>query len=349
MIDSMFIGTRRIGRDAEPFVIAEMSGNHNQSLDRALALVDAAASAGAHAIKLQTYTADTITMQGAHQIEDAGSPWNGVELHALYSRAHTPWPWHRDIFARARSRGLIAFSSPFDESAVDFLESLEVPAYKIASFENEHYPLIKRIVATGKPLIMSTGVIDQPALDESVAYLRSLGAKKFVLLKCTSTYPASPEHTNLRAIPAMERRYGCQVGLSDHTRGIGASVAAVALGATVIEKHFTLRREDGGVDSTFSLEPDEVAALVRETKTAWLALGDPAFAMSEKERVQTILKRSIYAAKDMAPGHMIQVGDIKVIRPAKGLHPREYEASLGRSLARGIRRGEPLTAEHLTS
>jgi len=347
MSKSFFIADRRIGSDAEPFVIAEMSGNHNQSLDRALALVDAAADAGADAVKLQTYTADTITMPGAHRIDDAGSLWDGMELHALYTRAHTPWSWHGAIFAHARRRGLIAFSSPFDESAVDFLETLEVPAYKIASFENEHYPMIKRIVATGKPIIMSTGVIDQSGLDASVAYLRHLGAQDFVLLKCTSTYPASPEHTNLRAIPALVERYDCQVGLSDHTMGIGASVAAVALGATVIEKHFTLRRDDGGVDSAFSLEPEEVAALVRETKTAWLALGDRQFAMSDKEKTQTILKRSIYAARDMAAGHKIQPGDIKVIRPAKGLHPREYESSLGRALSREIRQGEPLTEDHL--
>lgn len=347
MSQTLAIAGRRIGPDAPPFVIAEMSGNHNHSLDRALALVDAAADAGAHAIKLQTYTADTITMPGAFHITDHDSLWNGLELHTLYQQAHTPWEWHPALFERAKQRGLIAFSSPFDESAVDFLESLDVPAYKIASFENEHYPLLRRVVATGKPLIISTGVIEQAALDETVAYIRSLGASDFLLLKCTSTYPASAEATNLRTIPDMAARYGCQVGLSDHTMGIGAAVAAVALGATVIEKHFTLRRADGGVDSAFSLEPEEIAALVTESARAWMALGQVSYTLSEKEKKQTVFKRSIYADRDMAAGHVIGPGDIRVIRPAFGLHPREFDAAFGRTLTRPVRRGEPLLADHL--
>jgi pseudaminic acid synthase len=347
MKNTFSIAGRRISPDASPFIIAEMSGNHNQSLDRALALVNAAADAGAHAIKLQTYTADTITMAGAYRIQDDASLWNGSELHTLYSQAHTPWEWHGPIFELAKKRGLIAFSSPFDETAVDFLESLDVPAYKIASFENEHYPLMRKVVETGKPFIMSTGVIDQLSLDASVAYLRSLGARDFMLLKCTSTYPASPENTNLRTIPDMAARYGCQVGLSDHTMGIGAAVASVALGATVIEKHFTLRRADGGVDSAFSLEPEEVAALVTETARAWQAMGRVSYVLSEKERAQTVFKRSIYANKDLSIGHRIELGDIRVVRPALGLHPREFETTFGRVLARAIRQGEPLTADHL--
>jgi pseudaminic acid synthase len=340
------IASRLISPNSPPFIIAEMSGNHNQSIDRALALVDAAADAGAHAVKLQTYTADTITMPGAHLIEDGNSLWNGMELHALYKMAYTPWEWHAPIFERAKKRGMIAFSSPFDETAVDFLESLDVPAYKIASFENEHYPLMRKVVETGKPFIMSTGVISQLELDASVAYLRSLGAKDFVLLKCTSTYPASPESTNLRAIPDMAARYGCQVGLSDHTMGIGAAVASVALGAAVIEKHFTLRRADGGVDSAFSLEPEEIAALVRETERAWHALGSVTYTLSEKEQNQTVFKRSIYANRDLAAGHEITTGDIRVIRPAKGLHPREFEQTHGRTLTRAIKMGTPLTEEY---
>ena len=307
------------------------------------------ADAGAHAIKLQTYTADTITMPGAYQIRDSNSLWNGLELHTLYQQAYTPWEWHPALFERAKQRGLIAFSSPFDESAVDFLESLDVPAYKIASFENEHYPLLRRVVATGRPLIISTGVIEQAALDETIAYLRHLGARDFMLLKCTSTYPASPENTNLRTIPDMAMRYGCQVGLSDHTMGIGVAIAAVALGATVIEKHFTLRRTDGGVDSAFSLEPEEIAALVTESERAWMALGQVSYNLSEKENKQTVFKRSIYADRDMPAGHVIGLGDIRVIRPALGLHPREFDAAFGRALTRPIRRGEPLLAEHLAA
>jgi pseudaminic acid synthase len=349
MTHNFSIAGRNIGPAAAPFIIAEMSGNHNQSLERALALVDAAADAGAHAIKLQTYTADTITMPGAHRIDDKGSLWDGQELHALYTQAHTPWEWHVPIFARARSRGLIAFSSPFDETAVDFLESLDVPAYKIASFENEHFPLMRKVVETGKPFIMSTGVINQPNLDASVAYLRSLGASNFVLLKCTSNYPSSPEHTNLRTIPDMVARYGCQVGLSDHTMGVGVSVASVAFGATVIEKHFTLRRADGGVDSAFSLEPQELASLVTESERAWLALGQVSYTLSDKEMAQTIFKRSIYADRDLPAGHRIAPGDIRVVRPAKGLHPRHFDATIGQVLTRAIRKGEPLTADDLSA
>lgn len=347
MMSSFAIAGRRIGPDAPPFIVAEMSGNHNQSLDRALALVDASADAGVHAVKLQTYTADTITMPGTYRIDDATSLWNGRELHTLYRQAYTPWDWHAAIFERARRRGLIAFSSPFDESAVDFLESLDVPAYKIASFENEHWPLIRKVVETGKPFIISTGVIEKPALDDTVSYIRSLGATDFALLKCTSTYPSSPEHTNLRTIPDMAARYGCQVGLSDHTMGIGAAIAAVAFGAPIIEKHFTLSRADGGIDSAFSLEPEEVAALVIETERAWQALGEVSYTLRERERAQTVFKRSVYAERDLPAGHVIAPGDIRVVRPARGLHPKEFESTHGRTVARLVRRGEPLTDECL--
>lgn len=341
------IAGRPIGPEHRPFLIAEMSGNHNQSLERALEIVDAAAAAGADAIKLQTYTADTITMPGSYRIADEGSLWNGKELHQLYREAHTPWEWHRPIMERARTRGLISFSSPFDETAVDFLESLGAPAYKIASFENEHYPLMERIARTGKPVIMSTGVIGEEDLTRSVAFLRECGIREFILLKCTNTYPASPEHSNLRTIPDMRERFGCQVGLSDHTMGIGAPIAAVALGATVIEKHFTLRRADGGVDAAFSLEPQELRMLAEESARAWMSLGEVCYAPGGKERTQMVFKRSIYADRDLEAGHVLEPGDVRVIRPALGLHPRLFAAVQGRVLRRPIRRGEPLTKHHV--
>lgn len=341
------IAGRPVGPEAPPFVIAELSGNHNQSLERAMALVEAAAAAGAHAVKLQTYTADTITMPGAWRIEEEGSLWRGEELHALYQRACTPWEWHEALFVRARELGLVAFSSPFDESAVDFLERLGSPAYKIASFENEHLPLLRRVAGTGKPVIMSTGVIEREALDESVACLRAAGVEELILLKCTSTYPASPETTNLRTLPDLSARYACPVGLSDHTMGIGVAVAAVAFGAVMIEKHFTLRRAEGGVDAAFSMEPTEVAALVTESARAWQALGEVSYTMGARERAQRVFKRSLYADRDLPAGHVLVRGDVRVVRPALGLHPREFEAVHGRRLARAIGRGQPLTAEHL--
>ena len=267
------IGKHTIGSQHPPFIIAEMSGNHNQSIERAFEIVDAAAAAGAHALKLQTYTADTITMKGVVTINDKKSLWYGMELHDLYKKAYTPWEWHEAIFQRAMDKGMVPFSSPFDETAVDFLEKLNVPAYKIASFENTHFPMIKKIASTGKPVIVSTGVATIADIDECVSTLRQNGCKEIVLLKCTSTYPASPENTNLLTIPHLAQLHDCVVGLSDHTMGIGASVAAVALGARVIEKHFTLRRAEGGVDSAFSLEPEELEALVIETKRAFLSLG----------------------------------------------------------------------------
>jgi len=342
------IGKRTIGTAQPPFVIAELSGNHNRSLERAIALVEAAASAGADAIKLQTYTADTLTMPGIHRIDNPDSPWNGRELHELYAEASTPWNWHETIFARARELGMLAFSSPFDESAVDFLETLDVPAYKIASFENEHYPLIRKVAACGKPLIMSTGVITRTALDESVGYLRKLGCTEFALLKCTSTYPASVSTINLHTIADLQNRYGCQVGLSDHTLGIGVPIAAVALGAGLIEKHLTLCRADGGVDSSFSLEPQELAALVSESRRAWEALGKVTYKLSEKEQAQSLFKRSIYAARDLPAGHRIGAKDLRVIRPSCGLHPRDYERVQGVALRKAISEGEPLRDEHLS-
>ena len=336
------IGVKAIGAGHKPFIIAEMSGNHNQSLDRALAIVDAAADAGAHALKLQTYTADTITMKGAYKITDTSSLWHGKELHDLYKLAYTPWEWHTEIFKRARQRGMIAFSSPFDVTAVEFLEKLEVPIYKIASFENTDHILLKKIAETGKPVIMSTGVSTIADLYESVQILRKHGSKEIILLKCTSTYPATPEDTNILTIPHMRELFNCQIGLSDHTMGIGVSVAAVALGATVIEKHFTLSRADGGVDSTFSLEPAELKALVVETERAWLSLGKISYTPTEKEKNSMAFKRSLFIAKDVKKGEIITAEHIRSVRPSTGLHTRYYEDVLGKRALQDLSEGSPL-------
>ena len=320
-----------------------MSGNHNQSLDRALAIVDAAAAAGAHAIKLQTYTADTMTLKGVHTIEDQKSLWYKYELYDLYKQAYTPWEWHQPIFERAKAQGLIAFSSPFDESAVDFLETLDVPLYKVASFENTDHPLLKKIAQTGKPVIMSTGVASVADIAQAVEVLHNNGCTQLVLLKCTSTYPASPQNTNLLTIPHLQQLYNCIVGLSDHTMGIGASVAAVALGARVIEKHFTLRRADGGVDSAFSLEPEELQALVTETERAFLALGHIQYGIQDIEKPSLAYKRSIYVAQNIKAGELFTTQNLRRIRPANGLEPKYYELLWGKQASKDIVAGTPLS------
>jgi pseudaminic acid synthase len=336
------LGSIPVGDQHKPFIIAEMSGNHNQSLERALAIVDAAADAGAQAIKLQTYTAETMTMKGAYQINDKDSLWNGRELYELYQQAYTPWEWHKEIFDHAGRRGLLAFSSPFDETSVDFLESLNVPFYKVASFENTDWPLLKKIASTGKPIIMSTGVSRLADIDESVALLQEHGCKELVLLKCTSTYPASAENTNLVTIPHLQKMFKCIVGLSDHTMGIGAAVAAVALGARVIEKHFTLSRAEGGVDSAFSLEPAELKLLVVESERAFLALGDVQYGVQSSEKKSTLFKRSIYIAKDIRAGEIITKEHLKIIRPALGLSPKHLDLVIGRQAKRDMSAGTPL-------
>lgn len=345
---SLRIGNHRIGTSHPPFVIAEMSGNHNQSLDRALAIVDAAADTGAHAIKLQTYTADSITLDvrgGDFEIDDSSSLWHGKNLHDLYSQASTPWEWHEPIINHAKSRGLICFSSPFDESAVDFLESLDVPAYKIASFENSHLPLIRKAASTGKPLIISTGLASIAELDEAVRTARSAGCENLVLLKCTSTYPATPHNTNIRTIPHLAKLFGCQVGLSDHTLGIGVSVGAVALGASVIEKHFCLSRQEGGVDSAFSLEPNELRSLVAETERAWQSLGKVVYGATEAEHPSLAFRRSIYIATDIHAGEVLTSENLRIVRPGKGLHPRFYDSVLGRRIRRDATKGTPLSMD----
>jgi pseudaminic acid synthase len=340
----MHIGNRRIGRDVAPFVIAEMSGNHNQSLGRALAIVEAAAKAGAHAVKLQTYTADTMTLAldtGEFFISDEQSPWKGVSLHELYKVAYTPWEWHKPIMERAQELGMLCFSSPFDESAVDFLEALEVPAYKIASFENIHLPLIRRVARTGKPIIISTGMATLGEIDEAARVARDAGCRDLILLKCTSTYPATPANSNVITIPHLRAAFNCEVGLSDHTMGVGAAVAAVAHGATVIEKHFTLRRADGGVDSSFSLEPEELHTLVLETDRARQSLGIIAYGPVEGEGKSLVFRRSLYVAEDMPAGGVFTPSNLRIVRPGKGLHPRYYEQLLGKRVTRAVRKGTP--------
>lgn len=344
------IGPAFVGMSHPPFVIAEMSGNHNHSLERALAIVDAAAASGAHALKLQTYTADTITLNvrgGDFEIADSGSLWNGKNLHDLYHQAHTPWEWHAPIMQRAKEKGMICFSSPFDESAVDFLEGLDVPAYKIASFENNHLPLIAKAASTGKPLIISTGMASLGELDQAVSVARSAGCKDLILLKCTSTYPATPSNTNIRTIPHLRQLFGCEVGLSDHTIGVGVSVAAVALGATLIEKHFTLSRAEGGVDSAFSLEPDELVSLVQESKRAWQALGEVRYGPTEAEQRSLVFRRSIYVAADIAEGEVFSESNIRIVRPGYGAPPALYYDLLGRKAKRSFSCGEPLNFEKL--
>jgi N-acetylneuraminate synthase len=343
---SFKIGNKNIGTNHKPFIIAEMSGNHNGDIKRALELVKAAADAGADALKLQTYTADTITMNhrgGLFDITDKNSLWMGRNLYELYQEAHTPWEWHEAIFDYAKSLGMLAFSSPFDETAVDFLETLNVPAYKIASFESNHFPLLKKVAQTGKPILISSGTSKLNELYESVQYLKSNGAKDIIIFKCTSTYPATPENTHLNTIPVFQSVFeDCVIGLSDHTMGIGASVAAVALGARVIEKHFTLRRADGGVDSDFSLEPEELKALVVETERAFLAMGNVQLNTQKAEEKSRQFKRSIYVTKDIEAGEAFTTENIRVIRPGDGLHPKFWEQVLGTKAAQDWKRGTPL-------
>lgn len=346
MNDRIRVAGRLIGRDQVPFIIAEMSGNHNQSLERALEIVEAAARSGAHALKIQTYTPDTMTIdldENEFHISDPNSLWAGSSLYKLYSAAYTPWEWHKPIFDRARILGMIPFSTPFDGSAVDFLESLDVPCYKIASFENTDLPLIRRVAATGKPLIISTGMATVAELDETVCAAREAGCKELILLKCTSTYPATAVNTNILTIPHMRELFGCEVGLSDHTMGIGVSVASVALGATVIEKHFTLARADGGVDSTFSMEPSELAQLVVETERAWQALGKVNYGATAAEEKSRVFRRSIYASADIAEGQPLTRDNTRIIRPGYGLSPKYLEQIIGRPARQAIKRGTPIS------
>lgn len=340
----MKIGSRDIGVAHKPYLIAEMSGNHNQSLDRALEIVDAAAASGADAVKLQTYTAETMTLDlrtPGFVIDDPKSLWNGRNLYDLYEEAHTPWDWHAPIMERARSHGMDCFSSPFDFTAVDFLEALDVPAYKIASFELLDIPLIERVAATGKPIIMSTGMATVAEIGEAVMAARRVGAQDIILLKCTSTYPAEPLNTNLATIPTIRSAFNCEVGLSDHTMGTGVAVASVALGASLIEKHFTLARADGGVDSDFSLEPAEFQALRDECDRAWQAMGAVTFGGTTAEEGSRMFRRSLYVVQDMQAGDLLTAENLRSIRPGFGLPPKFLNTLIGRPVARPVARGTP--------
>ena len=342
----MKIVGRQVGAGSAPLVIAEMSGNHNQSLERALEIVDAAAQSGAHALKIQTYTAETMTIDIREReffISDEKSLWKGESLFDLYKKAYTPWEWHEAIFDRAKKHTMLAFSTPFDRTAVDFLEDLNVPCYKIASFENTDLPLIRYVAATGKPMIISTGMATFAELDETVDAARSAGCKDLVLLKCTSTYPSTPDDSNILTIPEMRSRYGCEIGISDHTMGIGVSVAAVALGATVVEKHFTLQRSDGGVDSAFSMEPQEMAQLVIETERAWQALGKVQHGPTEKEKASLVFRRSLYVVADVKAGEKLTSTNVRAIRPGNGIAPKFYDEVIGKTAKRDIARGTPLS------
>ncbi|ABZ83332.1 neub family protein with antifreeze-like domains, putative [Heliomicrobium modesticaldum Ice1] len=380
MTQAFSVSGRMIGDEAPPLIVAEMSGNHNGSLERALQIVEAAAKAGAHAFKIQTYRADTMTLdvdQGNFRIDDQESLWSGKTLYELYAEAYTPWEWHRPILERCRELGMIGFSTPYDATAVDFLETLDVPIYKIASFELTDLPLIRRVAATGKPILMSTGMATVAEIDEAVRTARASGCRQLVLLKCTSSYPASPAASHLRTIPQLLQLFGggrgwhgepvsaatrtgrwpgagsegqgaggamaVQVGLSDHTLGIGVAVAAVALGASVIEKHVTLSRADGGVDAAFSLEPHELAMLVTETERAWQALGQVHFGPLPGESTSLAHRRSLYVAEDMAAGELFTAQNLRVVRPGHGLPPKYYETLLGRAVNRPVAKGTPVT------
>lgn len=336
-----------IGVEHPPFVIAEMSGNHNHSLEQALRIVEAAAAAGASAVKLQTYTPDTMTIDrrdGEFFIDDGGL-WQGRSLYDLYAEAFTPWEWHAPIFQRCRELGIIGFSSAFDQSSVDFLEGLDVPAYKIASLEMTDVELVAKVAATGKPVIVSTGMATLGEIDETVRVARENGCRDLVLLRCTSAYPAKAADANLASIPVLKQAFGCAVGLSDHTMGSHVAVAAVALGACVIEKHFTLKRADGGVDAAFSLEPDEFAQLVRDTRDTREALGRPSFQTVASEATAKLHRRSLYVTEDIAAGEAFTDENLRSIRPGLGLPVKYRKALLGSRASRAIKRGTPMSWE----
>ncbi|WP_445680487.1 pseudaminic acid synthase [Radicibacter daui] len=333
-----------VGKDSRPFIIAEMSGNHNRDIGRAFALIEAAKDAGASAVKLQTYTADTITLNSDRpEFLIKGGPWGGRRLYDLYEEAHTPWEWHEALFQKAADLGIVIFSSPFDASAVDLLAGLGAPAYKIASFELVDLPLIETVARQGKPMIMSTGLANLGEIEAAVSTARAAGCRELVLLHCISSYPAPAEDSNLLTMPHIGQTFGCPVGLSDHTQGTAVSVAAVALGATVIEKHLTLRRADGGPDSGFSLEPEEFAVLVRDCNMAWSALGRINYDPKGSEQGNAQFRRSLYATRDIATGERLTVDNVRSVRPGHGLPPADLPKVLGSVARRPIARATPLS------
>ncbi len=344
-MQDILLGSHRIGAGQPPFIIAEMSGNHGQSLERALAIVDASADAGCQGLKIQTSTPDMLTLDSREPdfvVRGANQDWEGQSLYELYTTNFTPFEWHAAIFARAQERGMVGFSSPFGLEAIEFLESVGCPAYKIASFENNWPALIRRAAQTGKPVIVSTGMADLADLERLVSIVRSEGNEQLILLKCTSTYPAEPHNTNLRTIPHLRELFDCQVGLSDHTMGTGVSVAATVLGATVIEKHLTLSRADGGPDGSFSMEPAEMARLVHECRQAQQALGGVYYGPTAAERKSLAFRRSLYVVQDVAEGEALTADNVRVIRPGHGLAPHFLPQVLGRPARRALRRGTAL-------
>lgn len=346
----MKLGSKEIEIGKNPYFIAEMSGNHNQSLEKAFEIIDAAAEAGADALKIQTYTPDTMTIdysEGEFFIEDKNSLWKGNSLYNLYKVAMTPWEWHRPIMERCKMRGLDFFSTPFDETAVDFLEELGVDFYKIASFENNDLPLIKKVAKTGKPIIMSTGMATTSEIFEAVEVARENGCKDIILLKCTSSYPAKPEEANLATIPNLRETFNVEVGLSDHTMGWTVPVVSAVLGATVIEKHFTLSRAEGGVDSAFSMEPHEFKAMIEAVKTGLKSVGKIHYGLTEAEQKSRRFRRSIYAVKDIAEGEILTKENIRIIRPGLGLPPKFFDLVLGRPAKVSLKKGSPLNWERI--
>lgn len=342
MTKNLIINHRKIGRDQPPYIIAELSANHNGSLERALQTIEAAKKAGASAIKLQTYTADTMTIDcDQPEFIVRGGLWDGYKLYDLYKEAQTPFEWHQAMFEHAHKIGITAFSTPFDESAVDLLESLGTPAYKIASFENTDLPLIRYVAKTGKPIIMSTGMASEEEIAEAVAVARSAGCKDLVLLHCISSYPAPVEQSNIRQLSELARRFDVVTGLSDHTLGTTASLAAVALGACIIEKHFTLSRADKGPDSEFSIEPVELKGLCQEARDVWLALGKVGFARQLAERGSKVFRRSVYFVRDLPAGAIVGAEDVRRIRPGMGLPPKYMDALIGKRLKVAVVRGTP--------
>ena len=334
----------------KPFIIAEMSGNHNQSLERALAIVDAAAEAGVDAVKLQTYTADTMTLnirKKEFMVKDAQSLWAGKSLYELYQEAHTPWEWHKPIFERCKEKGILGFSTPFDKTSLEFLETLNVPCYKIASLENTDLPLISKVAATKKPLLISSGTANVGELSEAVDVARQNGCKELFLLKCTTSYPADPKDSNLRTIPHMKELFRCEVGLSDHTLGLGAAAASIALGATVIEKHFTLSRAEGGVDAAFSLEPQEMKQLVAECHRAFQALGAISYKRTKAEEKSLQFRRSLYVVEDVQAGDFVSEKNVRAIRPGLGLEPKYFSFIMGKRFTQTLGKGTALNWEYL--
>ncbi|WP_411882797.1 pseudaminic acid synthase [Polaromonas sp. YR568] len=348
MIQQIAIDGRKIGAEYPPFIIAEMSANHNGNLDTALRIIEAAKKAGADAVKLQTYTPDTITLDSdAPEFHIRGGLWDGRTLYDLYREAHMPWDWHAPLFAHARKVGITIFSSPFDTTAVDLLEDMNAPAYKIASFEAVDLPLIKYVAGTGKPMIISTGMADAEEIGEAIEAARAGGCRELAILHCVSGYPAPAADYNLATLPEMQRRFGLVTGLSDHTLDNTTAISSVALGASIIEKHFTLDRSGGGPDDSFSLEPGELAALCKDARTAWSALGKVDFGRKSSEQGNAQFRRSLYFVKDLKAGDLITSDAIRSVRPGFGLAPKHLDDVVGRYLGSDVAFGTAVTWDHL--